>query len=135
MLVVSFVALAVLWPTPRFADVRERRLISLPRIAECLAGALGIAAFAVVVYAGLQGSQTGTANLAPTAIYVAFWVGLPLLSLLFGDVFAAINPWRTIARFRLARVTTAPAAARPDGLPAEARLLAGRRRHPRVRLA
>ena len=36
-------------------------------------------------------------NLAPTWVYVIFWVGMPLLSLLFGNVWRALSPWRAIA--------------------------------------
>ena len=98
VLVVSFVGLAYLWQSPRFEEVRERRLFAVPRIVEVLCGALGVAAFAIVVYAGLAGEQNVQANLAPTAVHVIFWVGIPVLSLLFGDVFRAFNPWRAIGR-------------------------------------
>ena len=37
-------------------------------------------------------------NLAPTAVYVGFWVGVPFASLLFGDVFRLLSPWRAIGR-------------------------------------
>lgn len=100
VLVVSFVALAVLWPRPRLE--RERPdgtpVVRLPAVLEPLAGLVGIVLFAVVVYAGLAGTQTETANLAPTAIYVVFWVGIPFASLLLGDVFRALSPWRALAR-------------------------------------
>lgn len=98
VLVVSFVALAVLWPKPRLEQARERRILTVPTALEVLSGALGVAAFAVVVWAGLAGTQTATANLAPTVIYVIFWVGIPFVSALLGDVWAAFNPWRAIAR-------------------------------------
>jgi hypothetical protein len=97
VLVASFVALAALWPRPRLERVRERRLASVPAALEVLCGVLGIAAFAVTVWAGFAGTQTATANLAPTVIYVVFWVGVPFASALFGDVFAAFNPWRAAA--------------------------------------
>jgi hypothetical protein len=42
--------------------------------------------------------QTVAANIAPTFVYVLFWNGLVLLSVLFGDVFRAFNPWRAVAR-------------------------------------
>ena len=70
----------------------------MPAVLEPLCGLVGIAAFAVVVYAGFAGTQTATANLTPTVIYVIFWVGLPFASAVFGDVFAAFNPWRAVAR-------------------------------------
>jgi hypothetical protein len=33
-----------------------------------------------------------------TFIYVIFWVGMPIASVLFGDIFAAFSPWRSCAR-------------------------------------
>ena len=32
------------------------------------------------------------------AIFVTFWLGVVVLSVLFGDVFRAFNPWRAIGR-------------------------------------
>jgi hypothetical protein len=98
VLVVSFVGLATLWPKPRLQVLQERVVARLPPLLDPLFGALGIALFVLVVYAGLAGNQTATANLAPTVIYVLFWVGIPVISALFGDVFRAINPWRATAR-------------------------------------
>ncbi len=98
VLVVSFVALATLWPEPRLARVEERRLLRYPRVAEPICGAIGIGLFGLVVYAGLAGLQEVTANLAPTWIFVIFWVGLAFASAVFGDVFRAFNPWRALAR-------------------------------------
>ncbi|MEA2289876.1 MAG: hypothetical protein QOD55_1873, partial [Solirubrobacteraceae bacterium] len=98
VLVVSFVALAVLWPKPRLEQAREKRVLSVPAALEVLCGVIGVAGFVLVVWAGFAGSQTGTANLAPTVIYVIFWVGIPFVSAVFGDVFAAFNPWRAVAR-------------------------------------
>jgi hypothetical protein len=98
VLVISFVALAVLWPRPRLEEASERRVLRVPAVLEVVCGVLGIAAFALVVYAGFAGTQTPTANVTPTVIYVLFWVGIPFASAVFGDVFAAFNPWRAIAR-------------------------------------
>ena len=98
VLVISFVALAVLWPKPRLEDATERRVLRVPAVLEVLTGAIGIAAFAFIVYAGFAGTQTATANIEPTVIYVIFWVGIPVASALFGDVFAPFNPWRALAR-------------------------------------
>lgn len=98
VLVVSFVALAVLWPRPRLEGVRERPVLTVPAALEVVCGVLGVAAFAITVYAGFAGSQTATANLAPTVVYVLFWVAVPFLTIVVGDVFAAFNPWRAFAR-------------------------------------
>jgi hypothetical protein len=99
VLVASFVGLAVLWQQPRLEQVRERELLRVAPWADILSGAVGVAVFGVVVYAGLAGTQTAPyANLAPTFVYVAFWVGLVPLSALLGNVFGAFNPWRAVAR-------------------------------------
>jgi hypothetical protein len=94
----SFAALGALWREPRLEQPRERRVVRIPRAVDAVCGAFGIAFFAVVVYAGFAGNQVvPTANLAPTSIYVIFWVGLVVLSVLFGDVFRAFSPWRSLA--------------------------------------
>jgi hypothetical protein len=56
------------------------------------------AVFALVVYSGFAGTQVWSANFSVTFIYVIFWVGTPIASALFGDLFAALSPWRTCAR-------------------------------------
>ena len=98
VLVVSFVALATLWPTPRLARIRERPIWRCPAWLEPLCGALGIALFVLIVYAGIAGSQITLSNITPTWIYVIFWVGLAFASILFGDAFRPFNPWRALAR-------------------------------------
>jgi hypothetical protein len=70
----------------------------------------------LVVYSGIAGSQFYIYNLAPTWIYVVFWVGLAFASVAVGDVFALFNPWRAFARAiawlarRLLRGRPSPAA-------------------------
>jgi hypothetical protein len=99
VLVVSFAALATLWPKPAMQrEQAGKKVLTLPRWLDPVCGLLGVALFVAVVYCGLAGTQTATANFAPTAVYVAFWTGLPVLSLLAGDVFRAFNPWRAVAR-------------------------------------
>lgn len=100
VLIVSFVALATMWATPRLQVLQERRAwrVPAPLFWEVLGGILGIAVFVFVVYAGLAGTQTADANLAPTFIFYVFWVGIPFASALLGDVFALFNPWRAVAR-------------------------------------
>jgi hypothetical protein len=98
VLVVSFVGLAVLWPKPRLEQPTERRLAPVARLLDPICGAIGVAIFGLVVYAGFAGTQVTATNIAPTFVFVVFWVGIPVLSLLFGDVFKAFNPWRAIAR-------------------------------------
>ena len=104
VLVVSFVALAILWPDPKLQEEGWRplprglghRLASRP--VEIVCGAIGVFLLGVVIYSGLRGTQTPTANFATTFVYVIFWLGLVPVSVLLGDVFRAFNPWRATGR-------------------------------------
>ncbi len=98
VLVVSFVALSTMWTKPQLQQQRPRRLFTIPAPVEWLAGLVGVALFALVVYSGLEGAQVANANFSVTFIYVIFWVGVPIASVLFGDIFAAFSPWRSCAR-------------------------------------
>lgn len=98
VLALSFVALALGWSQPRLDEPRERPLLRLGRAFDVVAGGLGVAALAAVVYAGIAGTDSQQDNLAPNAVYVVFWVGLPLLSLVLGDLFRSLSPWRAIGR-------------------------------------
>jgi hypothetical protein len=98
VLVVSFVALSTMWTRPQLQQQRLRRLFKLPRVLEWLAGLLGVFLFGVVVYSGFAGAQVTQANFSVTFIYVVFWVGIPVASVLLGDIFHALSPWRTCAR-------------------------------------
>ncbi len=124
VLVVSFVALAALWPRPRLEGNAFRPLpAALGRAAthpalEVLCGAIGVALLVLVVWSGLLGTQGATANFAPTFVYVVFWLGFVPASVLLGDVFRAFNPWRAIGRVagRLSRGAT------PEPMPYPERL-------------
>jgi hypothetical protein len=102
VLVVSFAGLAVLWPTPRLQEPGWRPLpagigrILGSRPVEALCAAIGVGLLAVVILGGYLGDDFTRDNLAPTFILNVFWVGLVLVSVLFGDVFRAFSPWRAI---------------------------------------
>jgi hypothetical protein len=102
VLVISFFALAVLWPTPRLENDDWRPLpggrvwASLP--VQILWGVIGVGLLVVTILAGYIGSGAALDNWAPTFILITFWVGLVFASILFGDIFRAFNPWRAIGR-------------------------------------
>lgn len=56
--------------------------------------ALGL--FAVTILAGFLGNQNPYRNVAPTMVWVIWWVGLAYVSAFAGDLWALINPWRNI---------------------------------------
>jgi len=98
VLVVSFVALSTMWTTPELQEQHRRALVRLPAALEWMTCLVGLGLFVLVVYSGLAGAQVPLANFSVTFIYVIFWVGTPLVSVLCGDVFRALSPWRTCAR-------------------------------------
>jgi hypothetical protein len=103
VLIVSFAALTLGWRTVRYEEYRWREIAgaagaavtSLP--ARIVAGAIGALLLAVVVWTGIDGIDAPDRNFAVTFVFVTFWLGLVVLSVLFGDVFRAFNPWRAIA--------------------------------------
>ena len=103
-LVASFVALGALWRRP----LLERHSGGRPLPAWLESGlrstALRVvlggvsAVLLVLVFAcALLGRTNPNENLAPTFIYVIFWLGLVPLSILFGNVWRVLSPWRAIA--------------------------------------
>src|SRR5690242_8232307 len=61
-----------------------------------IAQLVAVAALVLVVAAGIIGDQTPTRNLAPTAIWIAWWVGFSYLSAFVGNVWSIVNPWAAI---------------------------------------
>ena len=57
---------------------------------------LGLALFVAVLVAGFAGSRNPEANLAPTLVWIVWWVGLSLLTACCANVWPALDPWRTL---------------------------------------
>ncbi len=101
-LVVSFVALAVLWPQPRIDGAHAGR--PLPdrlaaaldsRACRLLTAALG-GAVTLLVLAALLLGRDDTRNPVPYVVYVLLWVGLVPLSVALGPVWRRIDPLRSL---------------------------------------
>jgi hypothetical protein len=104
VLIVSFFALSAAWRKPRFEDERWRpfserlsaALLSVP--VQILCGAIGVFFLGFSIYAGIKGTEAPDRNFALTFLFVTAWLGFPLFSVIFGDVFRPFNPWRAVAR-------------------------------------
>jgi hypothetical protein len=102
VLVISFFALAVLWPQPRLEDKAWRPIPGGRAIGgafvQAICAAIGVLLLVVTIVAGYAGGGGALQNWATTFILITFWVGLVFASILFGDVFRAFSPWRAIGR-------------------------------------
>ena len=103
VVIVSFLALAVLWHEPRLLPPdagrpmpRAMQRAILSRAVEVAVRIVGVVLFAVVWSAAAFGSTRGLFNIAPSFVFVVFWVGMGALVVLFGDVWRTVDPWRTV---------------------------------------
>ena len=104
VLVVSFVLLGLLWKRPLLEAHADGRTLPHALSAFFLSTGLrvvlqviAVGLFLVTFATALFGTTTELLNWAPTFVYVIFWLGIPLLSILFGNVWRALSPWRAIA--------------------------------------
>jgi hypothetical protein len=52
--------------------------------------------FILTVTAGFCGSQDPYRNIAPTLVWIIWWVGLATFSAFVGDLWAVVSPWRSL---------------------------------------
>ena len=104
VLVASFVLLGALWRRPLLDRHQEGRrlpralqVVLLSPVVRVVLGLVSAALLILSVATALFGSTLVLLNFTPTFVYVIFWLGLPLLSVLFGDVWRVLSPWRAIA--------------------------------------
>jgi hypothetical protein len=57
---------------------------------------LSVAVFVLLIVAGFFGDPQPFHNLAPTFVWVIWWVGMAFVSALLGDLWALLNPWKIL---------------------------------------
>jgi hypothetical protein len=101
VLIVTFVALAVLWPRPRLQNgprpAPPGRRVGLGPLRW-----LGVAGLVIVILAGIaalitETDQVGSRNIGPVLLWVYFWLVVPFLSAFLGNLYTGINPWRSLS--------------------------------------
>jgi hypothetical protein len=104
VLVLSFLALLFLWRRPLLEAHGDGRAlprtisrIVLSRAVRVPLGTVSVGLLALTFATALFGTTIELLNFAPTFIYVTFWLGIPLLSVLFGNVWSVLSPWRALA--------------------------------------
>jgi hypothetical protein len=103
VLIVTFLALATLWPNPRLQDGPKRHVTGRT-VGFGALNVLGVLAFLFVIVAGLGtlargGDELGARNIGPILFWVYFWLVVPFLGSVVGDIYTGINPWRTLSRW------------------------------------
>ncbi|MBA2331868.1 MAG: fenitrothion hydrolase, partial [Actinobacteria bacterium] len=104
VLVLSFLLLGTLWKRSQLERRAEGRPLpqSVERILRSsalrvLLGAVSAGLLVLVFLTALLGESSSATNLAPTFVYVVFWLGLVPLQVVLGNVWPALNPWLAIA--------------------------------------
>jgi hypothetical protein len=104
VLVISFLALGVLWRRPTLERLADGRALpeGLARVLESRALRLVLqtvsAALLVLVFlTAMLGEPSTLENLAPTFVYVVFWLGVVALQIVLGNVWPVLNPWLAFA--------------------------------------
>jgi hypothetical protein len=103
VLVITFVALAVLWPEPRLQDGPRHEAAGLTVRRGWFLPALGVIALFLVIgqlFPPLFGLETDPTRptIAPVLVWVLFWLVIPFAGAVIGDWYTDINPWRSLAQ-------------------------------------
>ena len=105
VLVVSFVALGALWRKPVLEQRAEggrplppwaQRILVGPEL-RFLLGAIAVFLLGVVMWGSAFGENSVAVNIAPTFVYVVFWLGLVPVVVLFGNLWSVLSPWKAAA--------------------------------------
>lgn len=106
-LIISFLALGLLWKQPRLRPTDGRLLppaLALALDSPAVRGAFGALSLALTAWTllALIGGKDDANNPVPYVVYVWLWVGLALLSMVFGPIWRVLNPIRWLHRGILA---------------------------------
>jgi hypothetical protein len=102
--VLSFVVVALFPPhAPGSGSYRRIELTAHPPgrwlihpVVAAVFKVITVAVFILTVTAGFFGSQDPYRNIAPTLVWIVWWVGLAIFSAFVGDLWAVVNPWRSL---------------------------------------
>ena len=102
VLILSFVALWALWKRPLLdgrapggrSHLRWCKSFAAGRF---IAGGISFALLVLVAVAAVIEDTSPNENIAPRFVFVVFWLGIPALSVVFGNVWAVLSPWRAAA--------------------------------------
>ena len=104
VLVISFLALGVLWRRPQLEEKARGRPLPEGLVAvlespvlRVVLGAISAGLLVLVFLTALLGEPNASENFAPTFVYVIFWLGVVVLQVVLGNVWPVLNPWLAFA--------------------------------------
>lgn len=83
------------YPRVNLLATRIGRLLARPLLLFVLR-TLAVGFLLLVIVAGLLGDPNPFKNIAPTTVWVVWWVGFAYISGLLGNLWAVLNPWKVI---------------------------------------
>ena len=97
-IVVSFLALAVLWPEARLQTQMKGRPLRGRGFAPVVLvlRLVGLAGLLLVVLTGIINTEGGR-TISPVLVWVYFWLVVPFLAVVLGNWWLALSPWRALA--------------------------------------
>ncbi len=97
-LLLTFAVLAFVSPGAAEVGRAPRAAFRLGRAMPAVGQTGAVALLGLTVAAGLWGTPSPVANIAPTLFWVGLMLGLTALTAVLGDVFQIVNPWRVLLR-------------------------------------
>ena len=78
---------------------------------------LGVVVLLLLAAAGFIGSNRPLDNISPTFVWIIFWVGMGYVAALLGNLWAVVNPWKTVFEWaeRIAGAPSGPMYLYPQG--------------------
>jgi hypothetical protein len=97
-LLLTFAVLAFMPAAPVGQICASSRTITLGRVLPAAGQASAVALLGLTIAAGLWGTPSPVANIAPTLFWVGMMLGLTAVTAVLGDMFQIVNPWRVLLR-------------------------------------
>ncbi|MXW41567.1 MAG: hypothetical protein F4138_06605 [Acidimicrobiia bacterium] len=100
-LMVTFISLSFIWRRSLLLEASSGRNlgVGLGRVLDVLvlpARLASLGLFVLALASSVSGSEIGSQRFGPLTVYVVLWVGMPLVSAVFGDVWRVLSPFETI---------------------------------------
>jgi len=98
----AFIIVNMYWERSRLSETASHRLLisssgKVSRVGSATLRWTGLVVWGVALVSTWSGSRQPSENLGVGLLLIWLWVGIPIASSLFGDVWVELNPFRTIA--------------------------------------